>query len=335
MKKLRKINDYLAIENREKVQALQKIWRPIEVSGEHQALLGDRVVTEVIDRKAVDAMVYEFDSRDLDPDFPGILVDADHLSHDLDQRTEAQAWVKRLENRGGVLWAQLELTDSGADAIRNKRYKFFSTEYEEASLEDLGEGRVRPLALSGLALTNRPNHQGQKPISNRGESHVSANQEQMKMMKKLAEKLGLPAEAIEEDLLAAVDSLLERAEAADAMEVDAEAEEILNRYTKKISPESRKEWKQSLIANREGTEALLKKLPDLGLDSSKTQGRVFNRSEAGQPGLERAGAQSESEDTTATEAARAKRISNRAHKIKHDEGIPFPAAWKRAEAMED
>ena len=54
-------------------------------------------VTQVIDRKACDAMVSDFDGCKADENFPGVLVDFDHFSLDTDKPSEAAGWVTDLE----------------------------------------------------------------------------------------------------------------------------------------------------------------------------------------------------------------------------------------------
>ena len=141
-------------------------WYQIEVSGTHPAgkHADGRNRRQVIDDKAIESIVNRFNAEKAaaGEDWAGMLVDLDHLSHDLDNSTEAFAWLHEVEIRNRQLWGRLELTDLGEPAVRNKRVKFFSTEYDPADLEDLGNGDVRPLRLSGLAFTNVMNTLGSR-----------------------------------------------------------------------------------------------------------------------------------------------------------------------------
>jgi len=198
--------------NRESIAPRSSSWQQIEVVGDHPARLGDREVTQVIDGEAVAAMAREFRTRAADPDFDGVLVDADHLSHDSTQRTEAYAWLMNAEDREGQLWGLLEWTDLGARAVNGCTYKYFSTEYDAGDLTDLGGGRVRPKRLAGLALTNRPNNRGGRPITNRKAGEAEHTQPNKTTMNKSAlEKLGLDESATDEQVNEALDALIARA----------------------------------------------------------------------------------------------------------------------------
>ena len=97
------------------------------------------------------------------------------LSNSLENPTEALGWVMQLRNRAGILEARIDWTGLGRPLVEGTVYKFFSTEYDRDACQTLGERTVggktyklvRPLVLSGLALTNDPNNKGQRPISNR------------------------------------------------------------------------------------------------------------------------------------------------------------------------
>jgi hypothetical protein len=95
--------------------------------------------------------------------------------------------------------------------VRNRQFKFFSTEFPAAGLQDLGSGRIRPTMISGLALTNLPNNKGGLPISNREpavlENPTQPNPTNEATMKNIAKKLGLSEEATEEQILNRVGEL--------------------------------------------------------------------------------------------------------------------------------
>ncbi|MFU8894012.1 MAG: phage protease [Luteolibacter sp.] len=271
-------------------------WYQIEVKGEHPA--GDKRV-QVIDEAALQAIVNRFKADAAAENFPGLLVDADHLSHDLENPTAALAWVKELDIRNGQLHARLDLTDLGEQAITGNRYKFFSTEYSSADLENLGNGRVRPLRLSGLAFTNRPNNKGGKPISNReaddagetpallsnrdgtlppGETTTETTNT-TKPMTSIAEKLGLSAEATEADILNRIDTLQGDVAAAKKKDQEAEADAVLNRLGDRVPEAVRPQWREQLITNRESAEKLMEaSFPEK--PAAKPEPRIFNRADA-------------------------------------------------------
>ncbi|RFC46907.1 MAG: Mu-like prophage I protein [Verrucomicrobia bacterium] len=256
-------------------------WYQIEVTGEHPAGEGR---TQVIDQAAMEAIVNRFQQDATAPNFAGLLVDADHLSHDLDNSTEALGWAQELSIRNGQLYARLELTDVGESAIRNKRYKFTSTEYDAPDIEDLGNGRVRPLRLAGLALTNRPNNRGAKPLSNRAckptdsPIHNTAN-----YMQNIAAKLNLPPEADEAAVITAIEALLAKVKTMEGKEASTEADAIMNRFGERIPADKRDDVKARLIANRADTEAMLELLPAPLAVVALAPERIFNRHTAGTP----------------------------------------------------
>ncbi|HRQ89187.1 MAG TPA: phage protease [Bacteroidia bacterium] len=316
--------------NRESIAPRASTWQQIEVAGEHPAMLGDRRLTQVIDAEAMEAIAADFRAEAADPYFDGLLVDADHLSHDGEQRTEAYAWLMNVEVREGQLWGRLEWTDLGSAAVAGRRYKYFSTEYDAGDLEDLGGGRVRPRRLAGLALTNRPNNKGGRPITNRraeaGQSNTNPTQEDKPTMKNIATKLGLPEDAGEEDILAAIGELQTDIENVRQKEAEIEADEILNRHAKRIPEGQREAWRDALLANREGAEKLILTLPE-AKEAGPPAKSITNRATAKTPeggvgGTARIG----------DDAARAAKIRNRAAEIQKVEGLPFAAAFVRAEA---
>ena len=87
-------------------------WFHIEVSGE-QSLTEELAL--VVDGKAVDSMVNRFaqDREEAGDGWAGMLVDSDHLSHDMSHKTEAMGWLMEVENRGGELYGRIDLTDLG------------------------------------------------------------------------------------------------------------------------------------------------------------------------------------------------------------------------------
>jgi len=77
----------------------------------------------------------------------------------------AYGWIKKLINRGQKgLYALVEWTKLGKDAIKNKIYKYISAEYAP-SYTDPETGKTYKDVLLGAALTNRPFIKGMKPVS--------------------------------------------------------------------------------------------------------------------------------------------------------------------------
>jgi len=312
-------------------------WYQIECNGIFSAgtFADGRPRKQLIDEKALTSIVNRFNAeRAAAGDaWSGMLVDADHLSHDLKNPTEALAWVQELAIKNGLLHARVDPTDVGEAAIRNKRYKFFSTEYDPEDLEDLGDGTVRPLRLAGLAFTNRPNNTGARPISNRNGTtpggETKPKTETTPTMKSIAEKLGLSAEATEADILQKITDIMSEMETLKAKQAEGEAEGVMNRFGARIPEASRPAWKAALITNRAVTEKLMEtSFPEATQKAGEKNATIFNRETSKAP------TPVESAQNTANKEAEVKAaaIRNRAGEISAKEGLPFNQAFNRAAA---
>ena len=145
-------------------------WYHIEAIGEHPN--AEAGVVQVIDAAAVESIVNRFNAAAAAGKLSHgheMLIDHEHFKHDSDKETRAFGWLTRLENRADGIYGQIRWTATGKPAVDGGDYRFFSTEYAPADLEEVGgvKNRVRPLALDGLTLTNEPNNKGQRPITNR------------------------------------------------------------------------------------------------------------------------------------------------------------------------
>jgi hypothetical protein len=301
-------------------------WYQIEVTGKHPA---GKKRKQVIDRTALESIVNRFDAEKnaAGENFAGMLVDLDHLSHDLDNTTEAYAWLQEVQIRNNELFGRLDLSDLGETAIRNKRVKFFSTEYDPEDLEDLGNGEVRPLRLSGLAFTNRPNNRGGKPISNRDGDQPGGEQTETKpTMQPIALKLGLPADADEAAILKKLADIMSELEALKGKDAEVEAEAIMNRLGKRIPDAVKPLWKAKLIANRKETEELMEASFPVNPKREAAE-KIFNRETAKQPDTV---SDDEGGKVEATKTAAA--IRNRANTIAREQNIPFNRAFGLAQA---
>ena len=125
-------------------------------------------VVQVIDRAACDAMAAEYIARKSDANFPGVLVDFDHFSLDTGQSSEAAGWITDLESRDTGLWARVRWSDAGLAAVQGGMFRLMSPVFPPPSAcEDLGGGKIRPVTLVSVALTNEPNIRGGRPLANR------------------------------------------------------------------------------------------------------------------------------------------------------------------------
>ena len=160
---------------------------------------------QVLDTEACTAMAARFAADAATPNFPGLLIDFDHLSMDSTQRSEAAGWIMGLEYRspraeGGNLkpesekiaagdsashiendkglWAQIRWSDVGEEAVKGGRYRFLSPVWSRSDCVELGVDpasgwpRMRPVRLLNAAVTNDPNLKGMRPLSNSGQMAV-------------------------------------------------------------------------------------------------------------------------------------------------------------------
>lgn len=132
--------------------------------------LDGKQFSQVIDEKALDAIVTAFNREKSATNFPGLLIDRDHLSHYSDKETRAAGWVMDVQKRDDGLWAMPKWTSEGASEIANGIYRMVSpvlTNGEEVGQTADGIARVRPGRFIRLALTNDPNIKGMVPLANR------------------------------------------------------------------------------------------------------------------------------------------------------------------------
>jgi phage I-like protein len=123
-------------------------------------------VTQVIDCEACDRIAADFNGRKSDANFPGVLVDFDHFSLDTEKSSEAAGWISDLESRHTGLWARVRWSDAGLSAVQGGRFRLMSPVFPPPSAcEDLGGGKIRPVMLVSVALTNEPNIKGGRPLT--------------------------------------------------------------------------------------------------------------------------------------------------------------------------
>lgn len=259
---------------------------------------------QVIDDASLDAMLKNFT--------PKVLIDQEHFSHQPDKSSEAMGWITEIQKRADGIWGQVEWTDLGEAAVKNRRYRFLSPTWRK--LQALGGDKVRPLHLLDVGLTNAPNIRGMVPLSNREGSEEfrrndaadSNNKNQTKApMKQIAALLGLAAEASEESILTAVTALKNRAEGAETKvtaltgevtmltnRVTAQDEELINAELDVRNVDEAKRTKLLPVLkpmkNRAERVAFLDEVVGKPEEQTETPGTqsgrpVLNRSQAGTP----------------------------------------------------
>lgn len=152
-------------------------WFHVEKSGDHDVDYGEGPAVLRVDEQAIQDMVDDFNARTFDG--PGMLIDGDHLSHDLSRDTRALGWLKRLDtyrDPSGTLelYGFIEWTPRGLKMLQDKEYTQSSTEYGDGM--SFKDGVYRPSRLTGFALTNRPRIKGKRPLVNRQTSPASVEE---------------------------------------------------------------------------------------------------------------------------------------------------------------
>ena len=166
--------------------------------------LDGKQFSQVIDDKALDAIVAAFNREKEATNFPGLLIDRDHLSHYSDKETRAAGWVMNIEKRADGLWAMPKWTSEGAAEISNGIYRMVSpvlTNGEEVGQTADGIARVRPGRFIRLALTNDPNIKGMVPLANRKNDETDQSMDYKSL---LLNMLGLAENADETAVTTAV-----------------------------------------------------------------------------------------------------------------------------------
>jgi hypothetical protein len=235
--------------------------------------------------KMFDSFIKNFDSR----------VPQEHIAYDFKHRPDwgAAAWLKRLFKDGDGLWAEVELTRRGLEALKNKEFLFFSTEYVD-NYKDRESGKSYGPTILGGGLTNRPFIKGMAPVMLSGdETHVfeeieaSATNEEIETMDKILEQLNALREELasvianastKEDIQAALTAYGDKIkaledqleEARKSVEEKAGEMEALKADKEKLE-ESNKNLAESLENVSKTNEESRKKLHVMGVEAYCTE----------------------------------------------------------------
>lgn len=233
---------------------------------------------QVCDREAFEQLIADWRANGSKE----ILMDFEHQSEveKIDSNTTAAAWISNLaidDERGLV--GDVKFTDQGAEAVSNRRLRFLScTWYTDKA--------GRPTKMTTVGLTNKPNIPV-APILNKepvtGVKTVEEKKGSEMDIEKLKQALGLPADATEEQVLAAVkegqDAKAKAAELqanAEKAALEKEAEEFAEANAKKCNKDV---LKAQYIANKDVAKALVAGIPDAPAEPQK----VLNKSTAKTP----------------------------------------------------
>ena len=304
---------------------------------------------QVIDAEACEAMLRTFNEEARQPNFPGLLVDFDHSSHDPAQPTTAAGWIGALEHREDGLYAQVRWSDLGHQALTGGRYRLASPVWNRADCDQWTapappDGRetahLRPRRLDRLALTNDPNLPGLAPLSNRKEEVRRMKDEvpssdsapssfflqtstllPMNLRNEILQQLHLPGTATDAEIADALrvhvgelETLRNRCQRL----TETQAESDLERFADVIT--NREVVRAQLLANRDGTLALLNALrqpePPAPLH---------------QPRLHRPNLHLLSPFAAEPDSGAARRVANRARQLQSQLKIGHHAAFRMAE----
>lgn len=233
---------------------------------------------QVCDRAAFEQLIADWRANGAKE----ILMDFEHQSEveRIDSDTRAAAWISNLaidDERGLV--GDVKFTDQGAEAVSNRRLRFLSCTWYT-------DKQGRPMKMTTVALTNKPNIPV-APILNKGPVQGVKNVEGKKGsemdIEKLKQALGLPAEATEEQVLAAIkegqDAKAKAAELqakAEKAALEKEADEFAEANAKKCNKDV---LKAQYIANKDVAKAIVAGIPD----APAAPQRVLNKQTASTP----------------------------------------------------
>ncbi|MEO5917369.1 MAG: phage protease [Luteolibacter sp.] len=147
----------------------------------------------VFDKPVLESLVKGFQG--------GILIDADHLSHDMAQSTEALGWgqAMRYGADGKELELETEWTPPGREKITTQVYRYISPEFSGSVRYESGTFKFYPAALTGAGLTNRPKLKVLRPVSANRDPNP-ANPSNNKALALLCRMLGVPETTPEAEL---------------------------------------------------------------------------------------------------------------------------------------
>ena len=143
-----------------------------------------------VDEESFEAMKAQIAQRGVD-----LVVDYEHQTLTGD-RAPAAGWVKELLLEDGQIKARVEWTLPAKQYLENKEYRYLSPVITVRKTDSKATG------LHSLALTNTPAIEGMTPIVN--SLNFEGGQNNMELIKKLAELLGLGEDATEEQITEAL-----------------------------------------------------------------------------------------------------------------------------------
>lgn len=167
-------------------------WIQLLSFGEVRSTKGDFIV----DEESLREIVGWFQGRGND-----LVIDYEHQTLG-DAVAPAAGWVKELESRGpDGLWARVEWNEQARRYISNKEYRYLSP------VVLVRKADAHAVAIHSVGLTNAPAINGMPALVNKADKEVLEMN-----LAGIAKKLGLPENATEEQVLAALDGLQARSD---------------------------------------------------------------------------------------------------------------------------
>lgn len=169
------------------------------------------LILQDFDDTALAAMVESWNKRKASEgeNFPGLLVDFDHFSHDESKPTEAAGWIEDVAIREDGLWGMPRWSVLGKSKLEGGIYRLVSpvlSNFDVVSTDKVnGKSVMRPKVLERLALTNDPALRGMPPVSNRNAATTDKDNG-MDFKKLLCKLLGLPDTATDDEINSAAET---------------------------------------------------------------------------------------------------------------------------------
>ena len=302
---------------------------------------GKRII-QVVDDVALGLMFNMLLNRDGEE----MLIDDDHLSHEMDQSTDANGWQllnkETLQIREDGLYGDPRWTTLGLGKLNGGVKRYISPEFSPSSLVPLGGLRHRVTELTGLALTNRPGFKRlQKPLTNRdADADIDNTNTTTNHMHKelLAAHLGITTSALDaldetalKNRLQTIKTSADKSDAA-TTELTAlknrEADEFITKHEKVIPKKDslRKHLRETFLANRELAEELVSGYAGEGDGKELTAEQkaraatkpLFNREQAKAPDGD---ATAKEEKAAAWIGARARELTLNNRSMRHQEAF--------------
>lgn len=175
----------------------------------------------VFDEASVRKIVDQFREDAKKEGWPGILVDREHFSCDVEKPSDAMAWAVDIRVADdGAIWTKWEFTPTGRELFETKT---LINRSPVLRLEKSGDKVFKPYQLDSIGMTNTPHF---KTLSPTAAAKAAANNnpegDTTTMDPEIIAALGLAEGATKEEVLAAIKAIKDGQAAAEAKATEAE-----------------------------------------------------------------------------------------------------------------